>query len=432
MELKRLLLSVISWSLTTLAAVGTSVSLLGAESESKDAPFTAVELAKKTEAFWNGVKSIDMTFVKEAPLIIDDGNFVIETRKFRWMFDRASKKQRRLIDEPETEFGVFHSDDYFDGTASYHLSGRDVVSPFKSELEYHMKVAREGIMRYANYEENVNRAVCLDNLSYQFWFPEGHNSHFSYNFKTDSKLSFSEAIARYPSSVPQRSVDESGDVLWTFRSWPTQENADRFPPGSDVTQEDEDAFRKNEIANIAFRDVTVNESKNFLLQSVKTVSFNPQPSGEILIGRVEYVTSSFIQAGGFYFPGHTEIHGTMGDGPAPWIKHTVEKIKIGGKLDFDSFKIPEYTNGSWTGADGIRKMVVWGKDNKPQQIMTTDEYDARMYPIYEELERIWEGEKELGKEKRFGVRLTLCALGTALVLLGIWLKRRKKTRLVGE
>ncbi|MGN1064437.1 MAG: hypothetical protein ACI4QC_03405, partial [Thermoguttaceae bacterium] len=121
-----------------------------------------------------------------------------------------------------------------------------------------------------------------------------------------------------------------------------------------------------------------------------------------------------------------------GDGPAPWIKHTVEKIQIGGKLDFDSFKIPEYTNGSWTGADGIRKMVVWGKDNKPQQIMTTDEYDARMYPIYEELERIWEGEKELGKEKRFGVRLTLCALGTALVLLGIWLKRRKKTRLVGE
>ena len=51
MELKRLLLSVISWSLTTLAAVGTSVSLLGAESESKDAPFTAVELAKKTHYF---------------------------------------------------------------------------------------------------------------------------------------------------------------------------------------------------------------------------------------------------------------------------------------------------------------------------------------------------------------------------------------------
>ena len=63
------------------------------ESESKDAPFTAVELAKKTEAFWNGVKSIDMTFVKEAPLISDDGNFVIETRKFRWMFDRASKNK---------------------------------------------------------------------------------------------------------------------------------------------------------------------------------------------------------------------------------------------------------------------------------------------------------------------------------------------------
>ena len=155
MELKRLLLSVISWSLTTLAAVGTSVSLLGAESESKDAPFTAVELAKKTEAFWNGVKSLDVKYVAETPFLVDESDEMeTEKKSPRWLFDRATNRQRWITHGLTDEGIETYVDNYFDGNATYHFAAYDADRPMKSVLDFFIHLNETRRIADVNYGWN--------------------------------------------------------------------------------------------------------------------------------------------------------------------------------------------------------------------------------------------------------------------------------------
>ncbi len=441
MELKRLLLSVISWSLTTLAAVGTSVSLLGAESESKDAPFTAVELAKKTEAFWNGVKSLDVKYVAETPFLVDESDEMeTEKKSPRWLFDRATNRQRWITHGLTDEGIETYVDNYFDGNATYHFAAYDADMPMKSVLDFFIHLNETRRIADVNYGWNRIPSTS-DNFPYSPWFPDGLGDEnatkfFWFQFG-DKELAFSEWVAKYPVSVPVRSVDEKGDVLWTFRVWNNPQTSQLFPVGTDETKAEDGSVDKEDAAQAVFFDVVINESKNYLLHAYRSVGFFPQSGDVVVSGIGEYKTLEYLSDSGLFFPKRTEITMIGGGKAAPPRRHTVEELRVNQTdLDLDSFTIPEFTPVSLAEVTEAPKheitkqeIAIWGSDNKPSQIYTLEAFDELRLSCEREILKMRQDTADREKAERVGVRIVLCALGAVLIFGAFWLKRKRKTSL---
>ena len=358
-------------------------------SEESAPSVTAVELAEKTEAFWNGIKSLDVKYEVEIPVLMNDNDeFLIVKESPRWLYDRATNRQR-LTTPKETKNGDTKFDNYyFDGDSTFHFCERDPETPTESLLNLYMGSNAQAVVCYG-----WNMIPCKsDNFPYAPWFSDGlgdEKSMKSLGFQFgDRELSFSEWVAKYPASAPARSVDEEGDVLWTFRVWNNPQTAQLFPVGTDETKAEDGSVGKEEAAQAIFYDVVINESKNYLLHAYRTAAFFPEPDGENVTAIREYKTLEYLSESGLFFPKKTEVVQTFGGKSMPPQRHDVEELRANRTdLDLDSFNIPELTFVSIRDTRNhkhkIKKeeIAVWGKDGAPAEVYSLKEFRANRYSI---------------------------------------------------
>lgn len=110
---------------------------------------------------------------------------------------------------------------------------------------------------------NIERLLL--NSSYRDCFFNKPYLYFIIKDMSDSNLTFIEIMKKYPTSSPTRQIDSSGDVLWTFYFFPDERAASIFP----------EEFKEG----LAHKEVVINETKNFLVQLIRSVSYYPLKKG---------------------------------------------------------------------------------------------------------------------------------------------------------
>ena len=384
--------------------------------DSSEEPRSAEELASQTEKFWRQFKRLDVTYrFTSYDYNSETKEYKEIVQKIRWRYDLETGQERETREDSIDELTL---DWYFDGASNtYELRGIDVDSEMTSELDFFLrrKETRRSGAVYEGYDPKLGAS--WENHTYRTWYPGAQRSYFRMAPEDDT-LSFVETVRKYPTSTPVRSTSPSGDILWTFLLFPSQEAADAYP---------------NEVPNaqgMCYDEIVINESKNYLVQSVRSTFYQRLVSGE-----KERIASLFevgetLKVGDFYFP-KLSWYKYPEDDPRPQI-HEVESLKVDGDLDFDSFKIPKFTLVSVFQKDGSEYRAIWGEGNKAARTFRSEE---EYYAYMESLGMEYEAERkeaiEREKAERRAPRAALCALGFALIIAAFWMKRRKKAKTEG-
>ena len=376
--------------------------------------YSALELAEKTDSFWKDIDSIEVSFEYDQAMASKERGAFNELSNVIWSYDRKTKKERLIknkIDENNREYVI---DRYFDGKSTYEYQGNDRTTKFKMMEEFfEQKVKDHDWRRFASIDIDYNYFETGSDSFYRTRFPEGRNIFFLFNVKEDDRLTFSEIVKKYPSSEPERSVDDSGDVLWTFYLFPTKEAEEAFPKELELP--------------VASRKVVINESKNFHIQFVKAIC-HEERDGKKSRHIVEYEVLSYLKENEHFFPKTIENRYVLAGKTVAYNRQNVSKVRFNVfDFDFDSFYIPEYMEIMYHDPD--YKKVVKLSDNEPLLIFETeDEYMEYLKNldkslVQRQIERIAKQKIEM---KNRNPRIILCLLGVALIIGGLWKRRRKQ------
>ena len=224
-------------------------------------------------------------------------------------------------------------------------------------------------------------------------------------------------MQKSPTSVPKRTLNSSGDVLWSFYLFPNETAADIFP------KELEDG--------LAYREIVFNETKNFLVELIRSVAYHPKKEGGTFRDVVEFEVTEYIKVGDKYFPKVSESRLIDPGGEMLVQRHVVKDIKINSRnLDFKSFHIPEYTEViQFSPGAKEHKLAQWGSDDKPARIFITksgveDEYDKYIDEMYYDIYSDKKQEEERREAENITVRVVMCLLGVTLIVGAILIRRR--------
>jgi hypothetical protein len=271
----------------------------------------------------------------------------------------------------------------------------------------------------------------------RFMFPK--HTVFCARFRSKDPLAYNDfhqhilSLENKP-TTPQRSVDKSGDVIWTFRITFGKVNTD---------QQEQSAASDNEYV-----DISINESKGFILSRVLTftsaASSNAKDyeTGESFAVMSEISTTEYVLVkDNIYFP--SKIVSGFGSVSAWQTRHEIPNgfyvnsyeitnVKINEQVtENPCFVIPEFyevfrydlqENKSEANKESYDPISIWGKNNEPLITFYSDE-DYRNYSEKAYLESI---AKRKPKNAPIPIARIIAGSLGVLILLIVYLIRRYK------
>ncbi len=385
--------------------------------------YDALSLAEKNEGLWQSIHKIDMCYTRKTVVVFANEKKQTERRNtedcFRWISggdceqlielkkpseseeDYSNRKSRRYIrcDDRAFEWSVKP------GNASFK------PATLEESLDHECRATQ-----LVNGESHRRRLPKESFLMGEFRSPKEPN-------KPVNLIRFLESCERL--SIPVRSVDANGDILWAFRI---------------------DSPENDQNPESAYSELTFNESKSFCLH--RFFSFRPaaisgatmEATGEKVSIINEYVVWEYIQlSNGYYLPRKTG----SGVGPPSFRGHPeffrtqyeITSVSINEQVTTDPcFVIPEFfmvlrddltPRPLQRGQTVAMPVSFWGKDNQPAiTLQTPQEVEKYLQEARDKKQTAL----ALTPRPISWTRIVLAVAGLVLILLALFLKARNPNK----
>ncbi|MDR1922757.1 MAG: hypothetical protein LBQ66_00165 [Planctomycetaceae bacterium] len=389
--------------------------------------YTAYELAKLRDAFWNTVTELDMEYSEE---FIYGGKKSPKLPMNRWSMD--SKRERLIYHE-------------FSMVTAKTSTDKTVADDLMQDGEFikHDIFFESGFLNsFELKSKNLEEVVKVPKFSSVFEAMKSHPEANIFDSKTESyrmlcpvdfwlmfrrfgmsfesvwtpQKSFASFVGKCDTTAPIKSKNDSGDSIWTFtvRSKSAKENSDK-----------------------RFIEAVINESKGFFLERVASHSFDGERNGTKQEVITEFIIKGYheFQKDRFFPKEVVYQYYFAGEKPENFYQKTyrIENVLVNKSVPdtvFD-FRFPEHViviHHPSIEKNGERFFVtsIWGADNKPQITFDKADNELDKYLIEKYKDRTRNHTHNPTIQVISIVRVILCTLGIILIFLAIFFRSKNK------